>query len=57
LEIADMAARIRATYGLRTPDSLQAATAVQRHVTGLVTNDPVFERIDSFETLVLDRVL
>jgi predicted nucleic acid-binding protein len=57
LEIADMAARIRAIHGLRTPDSLQAATAVRSQVTGLVTNDPVFERVDSFETLVLDRVL
>ena len=57
LEIADVAARIRATYGLRTPDSLQAATAVRSHVTGLVTNDPVFERVDLFETLVLDRIL
>ena len=56
LEIADLAARIRAVHGLRTPDSLQAATAVRSRVTGLVTNDPVFERIDSFETLVLDRV-
>ena len=57
LEIADMAARIRAVYGLRTPDSLQAATAVRSHVTGLVTNDPVFDRVDLFETLALDRVL
>ena len=57
LEIADVAARIRAIYGLRTPDSLQAATAVRSHVTGLVTNDPVFERVDLFETLVLDRIL
>ena len=57
LEIADMAARIRAKHGLRTPDSLQAATAVRSHVTGLVANDPVFGRVDSFETLVLDRVL
>jgi predicted nucleic acid-binding protein len=57
LEIADMAARIRAIYGLRTPHALQAATAVRSHATGFVTNDPVFERIDSFETLVLDRVL
>jgi predicted nucleic acid-binding protein len=54
---ADAAARIRAMYGLRTPDSLQAATALRSHVTGLVTNDPVFERVDLFETLVLDRVL
>jgi predicted nucleic acid-binding protein len=28
LEIADIAARIRATHRLRTPDALQAATAV-----------------------------
>jgi predicted nucleic acid-binding protein len=57
LETADMAARIRAIYGLRTPDPLQAATAVRSHVTGFVTNDPVFARMESFETLVLDRVL
>ena len=44
-------------HGLRTPDSLQAATAVRSRVAGLVTNDPVFERIGSFETLVFDRVL
>ncbi len=57
LEIADTAARIRAMYGLRTPDSLQAATAVRSRATGFVTNDPVFERVDLFEALVLDRVL
>jgi hypothetical protein len=33
LEIADIAARLRAEHRLRTPDSLQAATR-------LVTNDP-----------------
>ena len=57
LETAVMAARIRTVHGLRTPDSLQAATGVRSHVTGFVTNDPVFERIDLFETLVLDRAL
>jgi predicted nucleic acid-binding protein len=57
LEIADVAARIRALHRLKTRDALQAATAVDANVTGLVTNDPVFERVDNFETLVLDRVL
>ena len=57
LEIADLAARIRAMHRLRTPDSLQAATAVRCQATGFVTNDPVFERVGSFETLVLDRVV
>ena len=57
LEIADIAARLRAQYRLRTPDSLQAATAVSVGATGLITNDGVFERVPSFETLVLDRLL
>jgi len=57
LEVADIAARIRAQYRLRTPDALQAATAVHSQATGLVTNNPIFERIDAFETMVLDRLL
>lgn len=35
LEIADIAARIRATHRLRTPDALQAATAVHARATAL----------------------
>jgi predicted nucleic acid-binding protein len=57
LEVADIAARIRAAHRLRTPDALQAATAVQAQATGLVTNDPVFARVEAFETLVLDHLL
>jgi predicted nucleic acid-binding protein len=57
LEIADLAARIRAIHRLRTPDALQAATAVQAEATSLITNDPVFERVKDFETLLLDRLL
>jgi predicted nucleic acid-binding protein len=56
LEIAELAARIRALHRLRTPDALQAATAVQAQATGLITNDPFFERAEGFETLVLDRL-
>jgi len=57
LEVADLAARIRATHRLRTPEALQAATAVHAQVTGLVTNDPVFERVEAFQTVLLDRFL
>ena len=39
LEIADIAARIRAGYRLRTPDALQAATAIRSRAAGLITND------------------
>lgn len=57
LQIADLAAQIRALDRLRTPDALQAATAVRTQATALITNDPVFARVRGFETLVLDRVL
>jgi len=57
LETADIAARVRATYRLRTPDALQAATAIQANATGFITNDPVFARIEELETVVLDRLL
>jgi len=57
LEIAELAARIRALHRLRTPDALQAATAVHAQATGLITNDPVFERVEGIETLVLDHLL
>ncbi len=57
LEIADVAARVRAVHRLRTPDALQAATAMHAHATAFITNDPVFERVNEFETALLDRLL
>jgi predicted nucleic acid-binding protein len=57
LEIADLAARIRALHRLQTPDALQAATAAYSQAVGLITNDPVFKRVDGFETLVLDQLV
>jgi predicted nucleic acid-binding protein len=57
LEIADLAAQMRAVDRLRTPDALQAATAVRARATALIANDPVFERVRGFETLVLDRAV
>lgn len=57
LEIADAAARIRATHGLRTPDALHAATALESGATGLITNDPLFRRVAAVDVLVLDSLL
>jgi predicted nucleic acid-binding protein len=57
LEIAELAARIRALHLLRTPDAIQAATAVDSRATGLITNDAIFERVEEFQTLVLDELL
>jgi predicted nucleic acid-binding protein len=57
LQIADMAARFRAQYRLRTPDALQAATASQSGATVLITNDSMFERVEAFETVLFDKLL
>jgi predicted nucleic acid-binding protein len=57
LEVADMAARFRARHRLPTPDALEAATAAHSRATGFVTNDPIFQRVEAFETLVFDDLL
>jgi Predicted nucleic acid-binding protein, contains PIN domain len=57
LEIADTAARFRASYRMRTPDALQAATAVHSRATGVIANDSIFKRVDAFETLLFDDLL
>ena len=54
LEVADVAARVRAQYNLRTPDALQAAAAIHANATALVTNDAAFKRISEFDVVVLD---
>ncbi len=57
LEVADLAARLRAQYNLRTPDALQIATALGWHATGFISNDPIFQRVAGLEALVLDELL
>jgi len=57
LETADLAAKLRALFRLKTPDALQAATGIRAGATGFVTNDPVFMRVQEFETVVLDQLL
>ena len=57
LQIAALAARFRSEHRLRTPDALQAATAVYSGATGLITNDGAFKRFSVFQVLVLDDVL
>jgi predicted nucleic acid-binding protein len=56
LAIADVAARLRALHRLRTPDALQAATAIQGSATGLITNDSAFQRMNDFEVVMLDEL-
>jgi predicted nucleic acid-binding protein len=57
LEIADLAAQLRALHRLRTPEALQAATAVHAGASALLTNDPVFQRIPNLDVLILNDVV
>jgi len=57
LPIASIAAKLRAEHRLKTPDAMQAATAIHAGATGLIANDPVFSRVKEFEALLLDDIL
>lgn len=57
LHIAGAAARIRAEHRLRTPDAIQAATAIVGGAKALVTNDPEFRRLTGIEVHVLEDFL
>ena len=56
LTIADAAAQIRAHQRLRTPDALQAATAICRGATALLTNDADLARVLQIEVGILDQL-
>ena len=43
--ISTAAARLRANHGLRTPDAIHAATALESDATGFLTNDKSFLKI------------
>jgi predicted nucleic acid-binding protein len=55
--VAEIAAELRAKYGVRTPDALQLAAAVQAGATGFITNDRRLEAIKELEIGVLDDLL
>jgi predicted nucleic acid-binding protein len=54
LNVADHAAKLRAEYRLKTPDSIQAASAIACSATGFICNDKVFEKVKEFKSLVID---
>lgn len=57
LGIADRAAQLRADYGLRTPDAVQAASALALPATGFISNDPAFKRIKELDVVILEDLL
>ena len=57
LEIVDIGARYRAEFNLRTPDAIQAATAVNGDATGFISNDSGFQRVTGLDVMVLEDLL
>ena len=55
LEIADLAAQLRADHSLKTPDAIQAATAIVSHATGFISNDKTFRRVPRLDVFILDE--
>jgi len=55
-EIAAEAARIRATYGLKTPDAIQLATARVGNATAFLSNDEGLTPIPGLQLILLDRL-
>lgn len=51
--IAELAATLRAQYGLRTPDALQVATAIDSGCDAFLTNDFALQRVTEIAVLVV----
>jgi predicted nucleic acid-binding protein len=56
-EIAERAAILRASYGLKTPDAIQLATALLSASHAFLTNDEGMPEIEGTQVLILDRDL
>ena len=52
--VAESAARMRANYGLRLPDAIQIALAVETGCEALLCNDHSMKRVRGLQVLVLD---
>jgi predicted nucleic acid-binding protein len=54
LDVADRAAQLRAEYRLKTPDAIQAASAMSCGATGFICNDRGFQKMKEIDCLILD---
>ncbi|MDX2141680.1 MAG: type II toxin-antitoxin system VapC family toxin [Chloroflexota bacterium] len=54
--IARRAAELRARYGLRTPDALHLATAIETRCDAFLTNDHALTRVREITVLVLGNL-
>lgn len=53
LNVSDQAAKLRAEHRLKTPDAIQAASAISCGATGFVSNDRAFDKVWQLNALSL----
>ncbi len=56
-DISEKASELRAKWAIKTPDAIQIASAIIHGANNFLTNDPVLQKIDSIQVLVLDDVM
>lgn len=56
-DVAETAARLRTSYGLRTPDALQISAALTTGCQAFLTNDKKLRRVTELRILVVDELL
>lgn len=54
-QVADTAAQIRAKYGLRTPDSIHLATAIESGAKAIIANDRRWRQVKEINTILLEE--
>lgn len=55
-EVAELAAQLRASWNLRTPDAIQMATAIRGGAAFFFTNDMRLPTVPNLEIIVLDAI-
>ena len=55
VEVADIGARMRAKYPLKTPDAILLATAIHAGATGFIGNDAQLKRVTEIDVLTLAK--
>ena len=55
--VLERATQLRATFGIKTPDAIHAATALIYGCTLFITNDPGFRRVTDLKTAILQEIV
>ena len=56
-QVAEKGAELRATYGIRIPDALQLASAIENQATIFLSNDYNLKKIKDIEIVLLKEMI